>query len=99
MLHFRYGEYGDLCGVLHKYAKPKDRLLNVGCGNSKLSADMYDVGYTSLHNIDISDVVIKQMSSMHESVRPLMKFEKMDICKVCELPGTSQNLFNMLKTC
>lgn len=31
-----YGEYPELCGHLHKYIKPKDEVLNVGCGNSKL---------------------------------------------------------------
>jgi hypothetical protein len=25
-----YGEYSDLCGVLHKYCKPKDRVLVAG---------------------------------------------------------------------
>lgn len=39
-----YGEYPELCGILHKYVKPKDDVLMVGCGNSKLSADLYDVG-------------------------------------------------------
>ena len=40
-----YGEYGELCGVIHKYVKPKEKVLIVGCGNSSLSADLYDVGY------------------------------------------------------
>lgn len=40
----RYGEYPELCGHLHKYIKVKDEILMVGCGNSKLSMDMYDVG-------------------------------------------------------
>ena len=40
-----YGEYPELCGQLHKYAKSKDNILVVGCGNSKLSSDLYDVGY------------------------------------------------------
>jgi len=41
----RYGEYAELCGLIHKYIKPKDMILMVGCGNSTLSADLYDVGY------------------------------------------------------
>ena len=41
----RYGEYPELCGLIHKYIKPKDVILMVGCGNSTLSADLYDVGY------------------------------------------------------
>lgn len=45
IVFLRYGEYPELCGHLHKYIKPKDDVLNVGCGNSKLSMDLYDVGY------------------------------------------------------
>lgn len=74
-----YGEYGELCGILHKYIKPGDKVLNVGCGNSTLSADLYDVGYKNILNIDISDVVIKQMSEKNAKQRPDMKFLKMDV--------------------
>lgn len=42
----RYGEYAELCGYFHKYVKMKDNILVVGCGNSSLSSDLYDVGYT-----------------------------------------------------
>jgi len=64
-----YGEYGELCGILHKYIKPNDKMLMVGCGNSTLSADLYDVGYKNIANIDISDVVIRQMNkSMPKAV-------------------------------
>jgi SAM-dependent methyltransferase len=41
----RYGEYPELCVLLNKYVKPKDEILVIGCGNSTLSASMYDVGY------------------------------------------------------
>ncbi|XP_052790204.1 eEF1A lysine and N-terminal methyltransferase-like [Mya arenaria] len=74
-----YGEYPELCGVLHKYIKPKDNLLVIGCGNSKLSADLYDVSYRNITNIDISDTVIRQMKDQNEKDRPDMKFLKMDV--------------------
>lgn len=45
ILFERYGEYPELCDHLHKYIKSKDEVLNVGCGNSKLCMDLYDVGY------------------------------------------------------
>jgi hypothetical protein len=33
----------------------------VGCGNAKISEQMYDEGYTNIINIDISDVVVEKM--------------------------------------
>ncbi|XP_046421551.1 eEF1A lysine and N-terminal methyltransferase homolog [Neodiprion fabricii] len=73
-----YGEYPELCGHLHKYIKPKDDVLVVGCGNSTLSMDLYDVGYRHITNIDISHVVIRQMIDQNKTQRPAMIFEQMD---------------------
>lgn len=74
-----YGEYPELCGVLHKYVKVKDRVLVVGCGSSELSANLYDVGYHDIINIDISDTVIQQMVEKNAKQRPDMKFMKGDV--------------------
>ena len=74
-----YGEYLDLCHVLHKYIKQQNKILVIGCGNSKLSEDLYDVGFESIENIDISEVVIKQMLAKNKDRRPLMKFIAMDM--------------------
>lgn len=77
-----YGEYAELCGVLHKYIKIKDQILMVGCGNSTLSADLFDVGYKDLVSIDLSSVVIKQMKQQHERPRPGLEFKEMDVTKM-----------------
>ena len=79
---FRYGEYPELCGILHKYIKPTDKTLVVGCGNSELGENLYDVGYKNLINIDISDVVIKQMTERNAARRPDLQFTKMDMLQV-----------------
>ena len=81
-MSYRYGEYPELCGILHKYTKQKDKVLMVGCGNSELSENLYDVGYKKISNIDISDVVVRQMTDRNKKVRPDMSFVKMDITKV-----------------
>ncbi|MEE6496117.1 hypothetical protein FKM82_002233 [Ascaphus truei] len=73
-----YGGYLELCGVLHKYIKAKDKVLVVGCGNSELSERLYDAGCQNLTNIDVSEVVIRQMTERHASRRPQMKFQLMD---------------------
>lgn len=36
----------------------------VGCGNSQLSQQMFEAGYTNVVNIDISPSVIKQMQEV-----------------------------------
>ena len=55
-------EFNDLEGVLAQLIRDKDApLLMVGAGNAPFSPDMYfKGGYTSILNIDISDVVIAQ---------------------------------------
>ena len=77
-----YGEYGELCGVLHKYIKPKDNVLVVGCGNSTMSCDLYDVGYKNITSIDLSNQVIDQMQLQNKRDRPDLKFETMDATKM-----------------
>ena len=74
-----YGEYLDLCHILHKYIKQQNNVLVVGCGNSKLSEGLYDSGCRKIENIDISEVVIKQMSAKNKDKRPLMKYHTMDM--------------------
>lgn len=73
-----YGDYNSLCGVLHKYIKPKDKVLVVGCGNSELSEQLYDVGYHHLTNIDISETVVSHMNQRNAQRRPGLTFRQMD---------------------
>lgn len=77
-----YGDYFELSTILHKYSKVKDDILVLGCGNSRLSEDLYDLGYHGLVNIDISDVVINQMKERNKGKRGDMQFIKMDMLKV-----------------
>lgn len=78
---FRYGNYVELCSILHKYIKQKDSVLVIGCGNSQLSSDLYDVGILNIANIDISEIVIKQMTEKHKT-KAGMRWLKMDIAQV-----------------
>jgi ubiquinone/menaquinone biosynthesis C-methylase UbiE len=52
----------------------EDRILMVGCGNSKLSQQMYEAGYKKIVNIDISPSVIEQM----RKASPDMEWTVMD---------------------
>ncbi|XP_029988019.1 eEF1A lysine and N-terminal methyltransferase [Sphaeramia orbicularis] len=76
-----YGDYNKLCGMLHKYMKVQDKVLVVGCGNSELSEQLYDVGYKHLINIDISETVITHMSQRNAERRPGLTFQQVDATK------------------
>uniref|UniRef100_A0A673U721 eEF1A lysine and N-terminal methyltransferase n=1 Tax=Suricata suricatta TaxID=37032 RepID=A0A673U721_SURSU len=58
------------------------QVLVIGCGNSELSEQLYDVGYQDIVNIDISEVAIKQMKERNASRRPQMSFLKMDMTQM-----------------
>jgi len=52
-------------------------ILHPGCGSSRLPEQMYDVGYHSIANIDISPVVVERMTSRNQG-RPGMTWAIMD---------------------
>ncbi|NXN80288.1 MET13 protein, partial [Bombycilla garrulus] len=75
-----YGAFPDLCPFLHKYVRPRDKVLVVGCGNSELSEQMYDTGLCEdIINIDISNAVIRQMRERSAGTRPRMSYLLMDM--------------------
>ena len=59
--------------------KTMDHILIVGCGNSSLSADLYDAGFIHITNIDFSEMVIEKMKQLHEHDRPGMKWVVQDM--------------------
>ena len=73
-----YGDYENIKLLLEKYIKPKDNVLQIGCGNSALAEQLFDSGFRSLSNIDLNDTVIKQMKKRNAKSRPGLHFEQMD---------------------
>ena len=67
---------------LSKYFIPilnqDSNILMVGCGNSKMSNQMYLSNYKKIINIDISDVVIQKMKIQY----PEMDWQEMDATKM-----------------
>ena len=55
-------------------------VLNIGCGNSALSADMYDDGVQNITNIDFSEAVISSMKKRNTK-RTQMKWLEMDMLR------------------
>ena len=73
-----YGSYESLSELLEKYMKPKDCVLQIGCGNSNLAEQLYDSAFRNMFNIDLNASVIKQMKKKNTKTRPGLHFEIMD---------------------
>ncbi|KAL2530193.1 S-adenosyl-L-methionine-dependent methyltransferase superfamily protein [Forsythia ovata] len=55
------------------------RILVPGCGNSRLSEHLYDLGFRNITNVDFSKVVISDMLRKNVRDRPEMKWRVMDM--------------------
>mmetsp|Transcript_16773 Transcript_16773/g.36490 ORF Transcript_16773/g.36490 Transcript_16773/m.36490 type:complete len:398 (-) Transcript_16773:4-1197(-) len=73
-----YGAWGDLKGIVDAQNVTKARTLVVGCGNSKLSEDMYDDGFKDITSVDFSEIVIKEMAAKAVG-KPGLVFKVMDM--------------------
>lgn len=73
--------------------KKTDSILMLGCGNSKLSEQMYEDGYTNILNVDISPTVIEQMRKISEEKGHNMKWEVMD---ATNMPDISDGTFDAI---
>ncbi|KAI3794952.1 hypothetical protein L1987_37593 [Smallanthus sonchifolius] len=55
------------------------QILVPGCGNSRLSEQLYDAGFRCITNIDFSKVVIGDMLKRNVRSRPIMRWRVMDM--------------------
>ena len=74
-----YQRYSGLKDLVGQYMKADDHILMLGCGNSRLSEEMYDEGFKSIANIDISKVVIDQMTEKYRDKTGLT-WQHMNAC-------------------
>ena len=78
--------YSELRDYIHEHLPKDARILVPGCGNSAISADMYNDGYHNLVNIDFSPVVIDQMQRRYQDLTE-MSWLVMDIKKMSFADG------------
>lgn len=84
-----YDWYQDF-NILKEYIMPylQDKgyeILIPGCGNSTLGADLYQIGYQNITNIDISEVVVNQMAGKYQDLEE-MEFNAMDARHLGDIP-------------
>ena len=86
-----YQEYSGIKDIISQYMTKSDKILNIGCGNSKLSADLSEEGYEDITNIDFSNKVISIMEEKCKAKYPKMSFKVMDVLDMKEIQTGSFN--------
>ena len=73
-------DYSDVKEIISSLniSKESSKILNVGCGNSEFSENMYDDGYHDIQNIDVSQELINFMKERAKN-RPGLNYELMDV--------------------
>lgn len=63
-----YVAYEPLKETLAPLLNPSLKILVVGCGNSRFSAQLYEAGMHRITNVDISEVCITQMKARYKEL-------------------------------
>lgn len=79
--------------VITQYINKNDKILNIGCGNSRMSEDMYEDGFEMITNIDISHTVVKFMEEKCKTRCPSMTYKQMDVLDMYDF---KQGQFNVI---
>lgn len=77
-----YQDFKAIKKYLEPYINNKSKVLVTGCGNSRLSEHIFaDAAPKKVTSVDISDVVISQMSEGYRN-EPKLQFATMDVRKL-----------------
>ena len=71
----------------------EDRILNIGCGTSRLGEDLSEEGFENITNIDFSQTVITLMEEKYRETFPKMVFRKMD---AMDMKDFQDEMFNVV---
>ncbi|KAL0241519.1 hypothetical protein GEMRC1_006754 [Eukaryota sp. GEM-RC1] len=77
-----YLTFVNLKDILEPYLRDDAKILVVGCGNSRLSYQLYEAGYQSIVSIDIAENVVEQMVEKYKESAPELEWQKMDVRKL-----------------
>ncbi|RNA05216.1 endothelin-converting enzyme 2 [Brachionus plicatilis] len=73
-----FGDYSKFKDVIHSIVRPSDKILTLGCGNSRMSEELYLDNFTNIVNTDYSPVLIEAMKNKYHSLEK-MSWLVMDI--------------------
>ncbi|XP_067218727.1 EEF1A lysine methyltransferase 4 isoform X1 [Chanodichthys erythropterus] len=66
-----FGDFTKFEHLLKQHVGTEENVLMLGCGNSALSYDMYQAGYTSITNVDYSSVCVESMAERYKDCAQL----------------------------
>ncbi|KAH7649605.1 hypothetical protein FG379_001231 [Cryptosporidium bovis] len=102
-----YGEFCELEGLLvdsmirsgdgERSRFENKKILHIGCGSSSLGADLYDIGFKNITNIDFSKDIISEMLKKNKK-RSEMKWLCVDVEKEFEDYVSNENNFGQFDT-
>ncbi|KAA6390389.1 MAG: putative protein kinase domain protein [Streblomastix strix] len=76
-----YKSYAALRPILAKHLTPDSKILDLGCGSSRLAEDLYDDGFKNITAIDKSPVIIQRMKKANVG-HPEIQWIEMDAIKL-----------------
>ncbi|XP_063049025.1 EEF1A lysine methyltransferase 4 [Engraulis encrasicolus] len=62
-----FGDLSKFHHLLQDSVNKEDSILVLGCGNSAMSVDLYEAGFTRITNIDYSAICIDTMAGRHSN--------------------------------
>lgn len=86
-----YQRWNGVKDVVSDFVSPGNKLLNIGCGNSRMSEEMYDSGFSNITNVDVSSVVISAMQAKYRD-RAQMTFTQMNCTNMSEFQDASYDV-------
>jgi len=69
------GEAQQLGDLLRPYLSPESKILMLGCGNSDMSEKMYQQGFQSIVNVDISERLLENLRARLGASMPRMSWQ------------------------
>eukprot|EP00331_Platyophrya_macrostoma_P006459 CAMPEP_0176415206 /NCGR_PEP_ID=MMETSP0127-20121128/5680_1 /TAXON_ID=938130 /ORGANISM="Platyophrya macrostoma, Strain WH" /LENGTH=213 /DNA_ID=CAMNT_0017795181 /DNA_START=16 /DNA_END=657 /DNA_ORIENTATION=- len=77
-----YQDWNGCKDIISQYITKQAKILNVGCGTSKMPEDMLEEKYEYIYNIDQNQLVIDAMKERYASRGENFQFECMDVRKL-----------------
>ncbi|XP_053990629.1 EEF1A lysine methyltransferase 4-like isoform X3 [Hylaeus volcanicus] len=81
-----YQKWEDLRCHISPFLEKPHKILNLGCGLSRMSESLFEDGYQNQTNIDISKAAIEKMSK-HYKEKPSMEFRVMNALDMSAFPS------------